>query len=50
MKKVPKGKVVYIGARKFLEGEILPPFVLAEIEEPEKPEPKKDNKSEYGKS
>lgn len=50
MKKVPKGKVVYIGARRFLEGEVLPPFILAEIEEPLKLESKKDNKSEDGKS
>lgn len=28
MNKVPDGKRVYIGARKFLSGEILPPFVI----------------------
>lgn len=46
MKKVPKGKIVYIGARRFVEGELLPPFVLAEIEETET---KKETKSENDK-
>lgn len=49
MKKVPKNKIVYIGARKFVEGEILPPFVMAETEEPEQKK-EKDSKPDYGKS
>lgn len=28
MNKVPDGKRVYIGGRKFLSGEVLPPFVI----------------------
>jgi hypothetical protein len=28
MNRVPEGKRVYIGARKFLSGEALPPFVM----------------------
>ena len=28
MSRVPEGKRVYIGGRKFLSGEMLPPFVM----------------------
>ena len=34
--KVPEGKTVYIGSRKFKAGEVLPPWALVEI--PEIPE------------
>jgi hypothetical protein len=30
MATVPKNKRVYVGARKFVEGEALPPFVILE--------------------
>lgn len=28
---VPKNKTIYIGARRFVEGDLLPPFVQFEI-------------------
>jgi len=30
MSRVPDGKKIYIGGRKFLSGEVLPPFVMLE--------------------
>jgi hypothetical protein len=30
---VPKGKTVYIGARKFVEGDVIPPAIKLEIPE-----------------
>jgi len=32
MHKVPKGKIVYIGSRRLIEGEALPPYVILEKE------------------
>jgi hypothetical protein len=42
MQIVPENKTVYIGARRFVEGDVLPPFVrinipVAKIEKEEKP-------------
>ena len=30
MNRVPEGKKVYIGSRKFLSGEALPPYIVLE--------------------
>jgi hypothetical protein len=48
---VPKGKTVYIGARKFVEGDVIPPAIKLEIPELTKKEAavkaKKESKSRY---
>jgi hypothetical protein len=30
MNRVPEGKKIYIGSRKFLSGEALPPYIVLE--------------------
>jgi hypothetical protein len=49
MQIVPKGKTVYIGARKFVEGDVIPPAIKLEIPEMTKKEAaakaKKESKS-----
>lgn len=31
MQKVPKNKTIYVGARKYIEGDVLPPYVMLDI-------------------
>ena len=46
MQIVPKGKTVYIGARKFVEGDVIPPAIKLEIPEMTKKEAVAKAKSE----
>jgi hypothetical protein len=48
---VPKGKRVYIGARRFVEGEVLPPHMAFDlpVEKREEPEPEQRVKRPYTK-
>jgi hypothetical protein len=43
--KVPQNKVVYFGARKWVAGQPLPPFLSVKMEEPEIKEVKTTSRS-----
>lgn len=41
---VPKGKTIYIGARRFCEGEVLPPHVRLELPVVKRDEPEREKR------
>ncbi len=42
---VPKGKTIYIGARRFVEGEVLPPHFRIDLPVVKRDEPEKQKRS-----
>ena len=52
---VPKNKTIYIGSRRFIEGDVLPPFVMLDMpvmtkkqaEEKEKKQEEKQERKRY---